>query len=68
MQQLQSTKVIIINVLITFVEGFAAAWLVMGNSLSKHALVGAAAAGASLAWNTAIKPLLKYNGILYKKV
>ena len=66
--QLQSTKVIVINVLVTFVEGFAPAWALTGNQLTKSALIGAGAAGASLVWNTLIKPWLKANGILYNKV
>lgn len=66
--KLQSTKVIAINVLVTFVEGFAPAWALTGNQLTKSALVGAGAAGVSVLWNTLIKPWLKTQGILYNKV
>ncbi len=65
--ELQPTKVIVINVLVTFAEGFLAAWALTGNDTSKHALVGAGAAAVSLVWNTLIKPLLKSRGILYNK-
>lgn len=66
--QLQSVKVITINVLVTFVEGFAPAWALSGNQLTKSALAGAGAAGLSVLWNTLIKPWLKARGILYNKV
>lgn len=66
--KLQSTKVIVINVLVTFVEGAAPAWALTGNQLTKAALGGAGAAGVSLAWNTVVKPWLKSKGILYRKV
>lgn len=61
----QSHKVIAINIAVTFVEGFAAAWVLTGNSLSEQALVGAGAAGVSLVWNTIVKPWLKDRKFLY---
>lgn len=63
----QSAKIIAINVGITFIEGFGAAWLLTGNALTTQALVGAGAAGLSLVWNVLIKPALKDRGILYAK-
>lgn len=57
-------KSVLVNVCVTFVEGFAAAWLTTGNALTKHALVGAGAAGISLVWNTAIKPYLRERKVL----
>ncbi len=66
MNNLQSKKVIAINVIVTFIQGALAAWAVSGNQLTKQALTGAAAAGASVVWNIAIKPALKTNNILYK--
>lgn len=65
--KLQSAKVITINVIVTFVEGFGAAWLLTGNQLDKASLVGAGASGISLAWNTVVKPLLKSKKLLYSK-
>lgn len=59
-------KTVIINIAVTFVEGFVAAWVLTGNELTKHALVGAGAAAISLVWNTVIKPYLKDNTSLYK--
>lgn len=64
----QSLKVVLINVAVTFIEGTLAAWALVGHQTTKEALVGAAAAGVSLVWNTVIKPFLKNNGILYKQV
>lgn len=61
---LASTKTIVTNVVVTFVEGFLAAWVTTGNSLTKHALVGAAASGASIVWNTVLKPFAKSRGWL----
>lgn len=66
MKNLQSTKIIVINVVVTFFQGALAAWAVTGNKLDKTALTGAAAAGASVVWNTVIKPFLKSRSILYK--
>lgn len=54
----------IINVIVTFVEGFLAAWALTNNQLTQHALVGALAAAISLVWNTAIKPVLVSKGVL----
>lgn len=64
-EHLQSPKIIIINMVITFLEGFAPAWFVTGNKLDRTALIGAGAAGGSLVWNTIIKPWMKSNKILY---
>lgn len=50
---------ILTNVVVTFVEGFLAAWALSGNDLSKNALVGAGAAGLSAVWNIVLKPRLK---------
>jgi len=59
-------KVIVINIAVTAVEGFLAAWEVSGNKLDKATLVGAISAGLSAAWNLAVKPFLKSNTGLYK--
>lgn len=50
-------KTTIINVLVTFVEGFLATWAITGNATTTEALGGAVAAGASLTWNAVVKPL-----------
>lgn len=39
----------------TFVQAFLAAWALSGNQLTKTALIAAAAAGISAAWNFVIK-------------
>lgn len=62
----QRTKVIVINVVVTFFQGALAAWAVTGNQTTKEAVVGAVAAGASVVWNVVVKPLLKANTELYK--
>lgn len=49
---------VVVNIVVTFVEGFLAAWLVTNHSVEKTALVGAAAAGASAVWNIVLKPFL----------
>lgn len=64
--KLQSTKIIIINVVVTFLEGFGAAWLLTGNKLDQTALVGAGAAGLSAVWNLVVKPVLRERTSLYK--
>lgn len=63
---LQRNRTILINVLVTFLEGFLAAWALTGQEVSKHALVGAGAAAVSLVWNTVVKPTLKAKTELYK--
>ncbi len=63
---LKFNRTVVINILITFLEGFVAAWALTGNEVTKHALVGAGAAAISLVWNTVIKPYLKTNTALYK--
>lgn len=62
--ELASFKTIATNIVVTFVEGFLAAWAVTGNATDKAALGGAAAAGLSLVWNTVIKPWLKAREVL----
>lgn len=64
--KLQKTKVIVINVVVTAIQGFLTAWAVTGNKTDKASLGAAVAAGASVAWNVVIKPLLKSNTELYK--
>lgn len=63
---MQPTKIILINVFVTFLEGFGAAWVVSGNASSKTALVGAFAGGISAVWNVCVKPYLKQKTSLYK--
>jgi uncharacterized membrane protein len=67
MKNLQSKKIIAINIIVTFLEGFAAAWLALGNDLTEQALVGAVAAGISAVWNIIIKVQLKKRTELYSK-
>lgn len=62
--KLASTKTIIVNVVVTAVQGFLAAWAVTGNKTDKASLGAAVAAGASVAWNVVIKPFLKDKGVL----
>ena len=61
-----SLKVIVINVVVTAVQGFLAAWAVTGNKTDKASLGAAVAAGASLVWNSVLKPYLRGNQIIYK--
>lgn len=63
---IQSVKVIAINVVITAVQGFLAAWAVTGNKTDKASLGAAVAAAASAAWNLVVKPYLKGQTSLYK--
>lgn len=42
---------VVVRALKTFVQAFLASWAVTGNSLEKHALVGACAAAVSAVWN-----------------
>lgn len=58
-------KTTVINVVVTFVQGFLAAWVVAGYKLDRQTLTGAAAAAFSVVWNVVIKPILKENKILY---
>jgi hypothetical protein len=44
-------KDILVRAVKTFVQAALAAWALSGNDLSKGALIGAAAAGISAAWN-----------------
>lgn len=62
--KLASIKTIVVNVVVTAVQGFLAAWAVTGNKTDKASLGAAVAAAASVVWNTAIKPALKSKGIL----
>lgn len=62
---IQSAKVIIINMLITFVEA-AGGSLLVADGLNRAALAGAAGAGGSAVWNLVIKPYLKSRTALYK--
>lgn len=65
-KHLQSAKVILINIVITAVQGFLAAWAVTGNKTDKASLGAAVAAAASAVWNLVVKPAMKANNILYK--
>lgn len=66
MKNIQSAKVVIINVVITAVEGFLAAWAVTGNKTDKASLGAAVAAAGSAVWNLVIKPAVKAKTTLYK--
>ncbi|MBA3679095.1 hypothetical protein H0W80_02805 [Candidatus Saccharibacteria bacterium] len=63
--KLASTKVILTNVLVTFVQA-AVAFLAVNNwdYNNKVVLAGAAGAGLSVVWNTVIKPYLKERKVL----
>ena len=52
-------KQTLVNILVTYVEGFLAAWVVLDYSTETNALVGAAAAAGSAVWNTIIKPIFR---------
>lgn len=63
-KEIQATKWVVMNVLVTAVQGALAQWAISGNKLDKVAVTGAIAAGLSAAWNLVIKPLLKSKGVL----
>lgn len=57
----------IINVVVTAVQGFLAAWAVTGNATDKASLGAAVAAAASAVWNIVLKPIVKDKTNVYKK-
>lgn len=63
--KLASTKTIVTNVVITFLQA-ALAFLAVNNwdFNNKAVVAGAVGAGASVVWNTVIKPVLKERGWL----
>lgn len=62
---LASTKTIVVNVIVTFVQA-AVAFVAVNNwnFTDKAVIAGAVGAGASVVWNTVIKPWLKEKGWL----
>lgn len=57
--QLESNKTILMNVVVTFVQAFMAAWATTNFSLDKLTLAGAWGAGLSAVYNLVIKPSAK---------
>lgn len=66
-QYLQSHKVILTNVIVTFIETFVATLALSDAPINQASMIGAGGAAASVVWNTIIKPALKSRGILYEK-
>lgn len=64
-KHIQDTKWVVMNVLVTFVQA-AVAFLAVNNwdYTNKAVVAGAVGAGASVVWNTLVKPLLKEKGWL----
>lgn len=56
---MESTKTIVTNVIVTFVQAAGAVWVTSGFATDKLALSGAVGAGLSAVWNLVGKPLLK---------
>lgn len=46
------------RILVTFIEGFLAAWAMTAFALNKAIVVGAVAAGLSLVYNAVVKPII----------
>lgn len=63
---LQETKVIVTNIVVTFVQGGVAGWIALGGKLDKAGITAFLTAGLSAAWNLALKPKLKEWGWLGK--
>ena len=61
---MESTKTIIVNVVVTFVQAGFATWIAMGGAVDKLAIGAVTGAGASAVWNMVLKPLLKDKGYL----
>lgn len=64
---IQSTKVVIINAVVTFVQA-AVASLLVADGINRASLAGAAGAALSVVWNTILKPYMKSQGFIYKQV
>ena len=63
--KLASRKVIITNVVVTFFQAAIAFLAVNSWDISNRAVIaGAVGAGASVVWNTVLKPYLKERGLL----
>lgn len=63
----QSTKVVVINALVTFVEA-AVGSLLVADGLDRAAIAGAVGIGLSVVWNTVVKPYMKSRGLVYNQV
>lgn len=57
--QLESNKTILLNVMVTFFQTSFAVWATTNFALDKLALTGAIGAGLSAVWNVVVKPALK---------
>lgn len=67
LDRMQSLKVVVINVVVTFLEVLVATLALTDGPFSKAALVSAGGAAASVVWNTIIKPAAKEYTDLYNK-
>lgn len=61
---MESTKTILINIIVTFVQAAGAVWVTSGFATDKLAISGAIGAGLSAVWNLVVKPLFKKWGWL----
>lgn len=61
---MENWQTILTNVVVTFFQGALAVWAVSDFSTEAGAIGGAVAGGASVVWNTVIKPLLVKKGWL----
>lgn len=63
--KLASTKTIVTNVVVTFVQAAVAFLAVNGwDWTNKTVIAGAVGAGVSVVWNTIVKPFMKQKGWL----
>ncbi len=62
--KLQSTTVILTNIVVTFVQAAFAVWAANGFKVDKLAIGAVVGAGASAVWNLIVKPWLKSIGWL----
>lgn len=63
-KNIQDIKWVAVNVIVTAIEGFLAAWAATGNKTDKASLGAAIGAAASTVWNLVIKPFAKQKGWL----
>lgn len=58
------TRVVITNMVVTFIQAFLSVWAASGFAFDKLVLGGAVGAGASAVWNLVIKPYLIQRGYM----
>lgn len=64
---MESTKTILVNMLVTFVQAGGAVWAAAGFATDRVVIGAVVGAGLSAVWNLALKPLLASRGYLIIK-